>query len=312
MSVKPEPISGAMLEKDVNDGTDFENDTTDSAIKRWAPDLRSDDVRKWILVLSAVVVSMVFARSGFASELLDRMLWIDECSGCDVVYRPSVCAACAGYPCGDGYLVQAGADSGYPASYPASKTVVDTNAVAAKTDQLIEALDATQGTLDQFSDKTDGQLRGLQHDVEATREQIANHSQASAADIDSLAKQLQSLAKKTDGQLRGLSHDAEATRTQITNQSKAELDKLDALAAQLKDLAEKTDGQLRGLIHDAEATHKQLEFLTKAVAANGKQVAAMEKRLGSFAEQTDGQIRGLKHDIEALQKQFSNESRRKP
>ena len=155
---------------------------------------------------------------------------------------------------------------------------------------------------------TTDQLRGLQQALETTQEQIKKHSQDNAKGIDNLAEQVKSLAEKTDGQLRGLQHAVEAHRTQSVNQSKAEVARLNAVTDQLKQLAEKTDGQLRGLIHDAEATHKHLQYVTKVVAANGKELAALKKLLGSFAERTDGQIRGLKHDLEALREQSANES----
>lgn len=86
-------------------------------------------------------------------------------------------------------------------------------------------IEKTHHSLHEFAEKTDGQLRALEHDNEAQHEQFGNLSKSltdSKKDLAGIKKHLHDHAEKSDGLLRALEHDLESISERISNLEKAE------------------------------------------------------------------------------------------
>ena len=100
-------------------------------------------------------------------------------------------------------------------------------------------IDKTHHSLNDFAEKTDGQLRALEHDNEAQHEQLGNLEKSLSDSKQALAgikKQLHSHAEKSDGLLRALEHDLTSISERISNLEKAEATRQKQLLKRLERL----------------------------------------------------------------------------
>lgn len=100
-------------------------------------------------------------------------------------------------------------------------------------------IDKTHHSLNDFAEKTDGQLRALEHDNEAQHEQLGNLEKSLTDSKQALAgikKQLHSHAEKSDGLLRALEHDLTSISERISNLEKAEATRQKQLLKRLERL----------------------------------------------------------------------------
>lgn len=86
-------------------------------------------------------------------------------------------------------------------------------------------IEKTHHAFNDFAEKTDGQLRALEHDNQAQHEQLGDLSKSltdSKKDLAGIKKTLSSHAEKSDGLLRALEHDLTSISERISNLEKAE------------------------------------------------------------------------------------------